>query len=66
VCDVGFHGFGGPCGIPQPAVRPAPIGLISVGGKVVVGLSRKRFREVAVVEESSSCCLGDSVRSPYN
>ena len=63
VYDAGFHGFGGPCAIPQPA---APIGLISVGRKVVASLSRKWIREVAVVEESPSCCLGGSVRSPYN
>jgi len=28
------------CGIPQPAVRPAPIVLINVGRKVVVSLSK--------------------------
>ena len=36
------------CGIPQPAVKPAPIVLINVGRKVIVSLS-KMFREVAVV-----------------
>jgi hypothetical protein len=55
---AGSHRYGVLCGIPQPVVRSAPIGLINVGCKVVVGLSRKLFREVAVVEESPPCCLG--------
>ena len=65
VYDAGFHGFGSPCGIPQPAERPAPIGLISVGRKVVVGLSRKWFREVCSGSRGVAVlCLGGSVQSP--
>jgi hypothetical protein len=63
--DAGFHEFGGPCEIPQPAVRPAPIGLISVGRwfveKTVPRSSGSRSRRL-VVWVARSGCLTTSVK----